>query len=73
MIGTALHTKEIKFLWQQCRRDLVSNEIKIAYNSKNLIKFVLISTDLLSVINVCICDVLLNFLFQYTMCRMTIE
>ena len=51
--GTALHTNEIL-------QYLALDKIVIAFTTKNLIKFALISTWI-SVINMRICDVLLNF------------
>ena len=53
MTGTALHTNEIL-------QYLVLDTIVIAFTAKKIIKFVLISTWR-SVINMRICDVLLNF------------
>ena len=53
MTGTALHTNEIF-------QFLVLDKIVITFTAKKLIKFVFISTWI-SVINMRICDVLLNF------------
>ena len=63
MTGTVLHTNEIL---QQCMKYLVLNKIVIAFTVNNS---VLISTWI-SVINMRICNVLLNFfvsvyLFDY--------
>ena len=59
MTGTALHTNEMLFLLQRLMQDVVLNKIVIAFTEKNLIQFVLISTDCIF-INMHICDVLLN-------------
>ena len=53
MTGTALHTNEIL-------QYLVLDKIVFTFTAKNLIKFMLYSTRMF-VINMRICDVLLNF------------
>ena len=66
MTGTALHTNEIM---QRCMTYLVLNKFVIAF-TVNI--SVLIST-LISVINMRICNVLLNFLFQYNCVLLNVE
>ena len=61
MIGTVLHTNEIQFLLQRCIQDLVLNKLVITFTAKKSMKFVFNFNGLLCVINMCICDVLLNF------------
>ena len=60
MKGTALLTDEIKFLLQRCIQDF------IAFTATNRIKFDCVNFNgLLSVINMHMCDVLLNLFVQY--------